>query len=329
MDRVRRLYRQGAHSTVVLAALQRVEDWLSEEKQDAFVTDILGDEVVQKFPPQAGYPYSVLKRMYAAVEGERCGPSDALVSAVLELQPRGAANPCGDVSAVASFYRCFELGEARLVTPIRVWPEFSQVGLALWPAGYALAEWILSHAREFRQARVVELGSGVGLTGVVLSKCTDAASALLTDYLPTVNQNAEQTLAECGAERASVAELDWEKVRSGDEAALKVIEDSDATHLLAADVIYDHDVIPALADTVRAFLRLCPGLEHVVVAVTHRSEESWGLMLAELKRNELELDLVASAADGAPAPEDEVFFYERGLIKIYRLRSTREVPRER
>eukprot|EP01062_Namystynia_karyoxenos_P078090 TRINITY_DN7992_c0_g1_i1.p1 TRINITY_DN7992_c0_g1~~TRINITY_DN7992_c0_g1_i1.p1 ORF type:complete len:373 (+),score=76.36 TRINITY_DN7992_c0_g1_i1:68-1186(+) len=369
MHIVRRLFRQGAHSLqAAFPPAPRPDDdggWASEAVQEFFVREVLRDPLLQQYAPQNGYPYRVAKRVFGAVEGAGAAAADSLVEELLRLQPAaGTASGAAGAEAVAPFYRLYDLPGASESGPValRVWPDFSQVGLALWPAGFALAEWLLARPTDFAGARVVELGSGVGLTGMVLARSCGAASVLLTDYLTTVTANCAENLARCGLPTAAAAAatgddaatacgsgrgcpggaaaegapdeaakaaaagtctvdvevLDWEKVSAGDETALSIISRSAATHLLAADVVYDHDVIPALADTVRTFARLCPGLESVVFAVTHRTEESFGMLGSELRRCGFALHDPERLPH--PPPERELFHYERSDVRIYTLR---------
>ncbi len=52
-------------------------------------------------------------------------------------------------------------------------------GVALWPAAIALAYEIASRADTFRRARILELGAGTGLPGIVAASC--GAQVLQTD----------------------------------------------------------------------------------------------------------------------------------------------------
>ncbi len=61
---------------------------------------------------------------------------------------------------------------------IRVYPHHNDVGVAkVWEAGACLAEYILCHPEVVRGRKIVELGAGVGLTGLVAAAAAAAASA--------------------------------------------------------------------------------------------------------------------------------------------------------
>lgn len=87
---------------------------------------------------------------------------------------------------------------------VRVWPEFTNVGLAMWPAGYYLAEWALQNCNLFEGKRIVELGAGVGLTAVALEhSCKQKPVIFLTDYMNVILQNCYETM------EMSTCYIDW------------------------------------------------------------------------------------------------------------------------
>jgi predicted nicotinamide N-methyase len=70
------------------------------------------------------------------------------------------------------------------------------VGFALWPASLPLSRWIVAHAGALlsrRSTRVLEIGAGVGLTGIVAALASpfssESPSVWLTDFNPRVLDN--------------------------------------------------------------------------------------------------------------------------------------------
>lgn len=121
--------------------------------------------------------------------------------------------------------------------------------------------------------RVLELGAGVGLTPVLLHKVPaykqSVASSVLTDYQESLVENIESNLdlngvtlvgdlrtSTCGRDGGkerpfhTVAVMDWTQCQRNQE--LLVNWGSDL--ILAADCIYDMDVIPGLAKTIKLAL---------------------------------------------------------------------------
>ena len=67
------------------------------------------------------------------------------------------------------------------------------LGCAMWDGGVVLTRIVYENAQVFRGARVLELGSGCGLTGLVCARF--AESVVLTDYIVKVVENLEYNVA--------------------------------------------------------------------------------------------------------------------------------------
>ncbi|CAN0422904.1 unnamed protein product, partial [Discosporangium mesarthrocarpum] len=82
-------------------------------------------------------------------------------------------------------------------------------------------EFCASNPRIFRGRRILELGAGVGVTGLLVAACCEAKEMVLTDYAPSrvlanlrLNAEINQPLLESGrqgaaASRVMVQSLDW------------------------------------------------------------------------------------------------------------------------
>ena len=320
MESVLALFRQQVKTPDVMAEIKRcyTTDWAEEEVQDLFVRDVLQNPSSQRYPPTLKYLWLLCKLYVKEVERQYMAVSDALIEACLDACPKEAGGSdadklLGSARGLEYSYKVYDIEGA--VFGIKVWPEFSQVGLALWPAGFAIADWVLQHRDALKGSSIVELGSGVGLTGIVAAEvCSDTRRIVMTDYLPTVNANARENIAGAGfADRVSVDELDWVAVQNREEKALSLIKDYDTTCLLAADVVYDISVVPALSDTLRAFMEHSPNLQHIVFAVTKRNEATFQYLLEQLLRNGLHLEATEyPSSSGA-------FVYDGSLITLYSL----------
>ena len=62
------------------------------------------------------------------------------------------------------------------------------LGCALWDGGVVLTRWIYENGAVFHNKRVLELGCGVGLGGIMAAHW--AKEVILTDYIPEVIENA-------------------------------------------------------------------------------------------------------------------------------------------
>lgn len=73
---------------------------------------------------------------------------------------------------------------------IKVYPHHNDVGVRrVWEAGACLAEFLLKYPHYVSNLRVVELGAGVGATGLVAAGCCGAQQVHMTDYTKVCLEN--------------------------------------------------------------------------------------------------------------------------------------------
>ena len=86
---------------------------------------------------------------------------------------------------------------------------FNQVGLSLWTAGFCLIEACLSGVLPLSGKVVCEVGAGVGLTAVALTKAAASFPSIMpsrlivTDYCAQVLENMDTTISSNGIELSS------------------------------------------------------------------------------------------------------------------------------
>jgi len=107
--------------------------------------------------------------------------------------------------------------------------EFEQFpfGLMLWESAVALAKWIATHAGLVENSRLLELGAGAGLPGLVASRV--GAKVFQTDHLAEA-----LLLAQANAERNHTGGItrflaDWREWRCEERFE----------HVIGADILYD------------------------------------------------------------------------------------------
>lgn len=156
-----------------------------------------------------------------------------------------------------------------------------------WEAGLFLSEFVLSAAqREFSGRRCLELGAGVGMTGVALARA-GAAHVLCTDGDLEAVENCERNMRLNGvtAEVAAVQRLRWEDgaVGLGPEAPSVDV-------VVGADLLYDPEAIPLLLGLIKELL----------TGVGGRAPAS-AAFIATTRRNEATLQNFLDAAEAEPA----------------------------
>eukprot|EP01102_Stenamoeba_stenopodia_P008409 TRINITY_DN2417_c0_g1_i1.p1 TRINITY_DN2417_c0_g1~~TRINITY_DN2417_c0_g1_i1.p1 ORF type:complete len:267 (+),score=55.17 TRINITY_DN2417_c0_g1_i1:363-1163(+) len=129
-------------------------------------------------------------------------------------------------------------------------------GLKVWPGARALCRYLAAHPDIVVGKRVLELGAGAGLVGLLAGKL-NASKVKITDSsedsLALLRKNAEQNFP--GEDRVSVENLEWHHRTSQRETFDLVV---------ASDVIYFHELVEPLFRTVH---------EHLSVASTTTSIE--------------------------------------------------------
>ena len=112
----------------------------------------------------------------------------------------------------------------------------------IWPSGVALAGDIIQHPERIRGKRVLELGSGVGITAAIAT--AQGARLTATDYAPeSLLLTRMTTLAHIGREPDEVRRVNW---RSSDIHELRNGGAFDV--ILGADLLYERrDIEPLLA----------------------------------------------------------------------------------
>lgn len=136
--------------------------------------------------------------------------------------------------------------------------DFDLTGQLVWPGAVLLNDYLTKNANMLQGCSVIELGSGVGITGVLCSRfCREV---VMTDHneevLKILNKNIK--LQESLDDSICCAELKAEKLEWGNSAQLNHIlqQRSEGFDLvLGADICFQQANIPLLFGTVEQLFR--------------------------------------------------------------------------
>nr|XP_043637848.1 protein N-lysine methyltransferase METTL21A [Erigeron canadensis] len=175
--------------------------------------------------------------------------------------------------------------------------DFDLTGQLVWPGARLLNEYLSNNAELLQGCSAVELGSGVGITGILCSRfCREV---VLTDHndevLKILKKNIE--LNESSENPNSCAALSAEKLEWGNSDHLNHIlqkhpEGFDL--ILGADICFQQNSVPPLFDTVKQLLGHC-GKEQCkfILAYVSRSKMMDVMVTKEAIQHGLRINEVA------------------------------------
>lgn len=164
-------------------------------------------------------------------------------------------------------------------------------------AALALADWSLQNKSEFTNKTVLELGSGVGLTGIIVSKFCNPSNTYLSDCHSSVlemlcanvrlnfanatvkveNRSSSNVLEIIMEDGRCLSALDLPWGEMDDDFAKSI----DPDVIFASDIVYDPELFKDLIYALSNFLKL--GKCKVILACTERNPETLEMFLNELK----------------------------------------------
>ncbi|XP_059204959.1 protein-lysine N-methyltransferase EEF2KMT isoform X2 [Centropristis striata] len=285
-----------------------LEKDLESNKSSELISDILKQTCLhslsQKFPPSVRYRKLFLSELIKR-EAAGCEPLDELYDALAEVV--GAEDttecyksyllPCGDAVSLQESVALISEGTTGLVT---------------WEAALYLAEWALDHRHTFTGRTVLELGSGVGLSGITICRSCSPDRYVFSDCHPRVLQTLRDNvrlngLTEDTSPMVSVQEMDW--TSTTEEQIRRIGVDT----VIAADVVYDPDVVESLVELLSLILS-CSSPD-VFICSTVRNPETYGGFKQQLESAGISHDVMTAAVS-------HVFPYNRvstiEMIKLYR-----------
>jgi predicted nicotinamide N-methyase len=309
-----------------------IEDWatVNETVQQHLVNSTVLHQHSLLYPPSIQYLRAFLK--YIIGQLELCGVDiiDSLYEAYTSILSQA------EISDSLSFKTYTITSECRIVlqeTASIV--AHGTTGLRTWQAAQHFGEWILENQAIFENKNVLELGSGLGLAGLVaclvcqvkrftFSDCHDQVLAVLdANVRRNLRVDDVTRLCEGGkvysnvsvgtdADNATasgavqVLRLDWEDVR--EEHLMSLCNGVDI--IIAADVVYDVTIVPVLVKFLAGLLLPPAANDHGIIALicsTIRNRATHDLFLEKCEQAGLSHYKVAG-------PIGQVFFYERNTL---------------
>ncbi|XP_006658031.1 protein N-terminal and lysine N-methyltransferase efm7 [Oryza brachyantha] len=164
--------------------------------------------------------------------------------------------------------------------------DYDLTGQLVWPGAVLMNTYLSEHPETVKDHSVIELGSGVGITGILCSRfCKEV---VLTDHndevLEIIKKNIE--MQSCSGNDNSV--LTAEKLEWGNHAHISnIIEKHPAGFdlVLGADICFQQSSISCLFDTVERLLRIQAGKCRFILAYVSRAKVMDVLVLKEAEKH--------------------------------------------
>ncbi|XP_011564202.3 putative protein N-methyltransferase FAM86B1 [Plutella xylostella] len=195
-------------------------------------------------------------------------------------------------------------------------------GLKTWEAALMLADWALCNPQVFKRKNILELGSGVGFTGIAIAKFCEPSALCLTDHhrtvLDIICRNIEINLPNIGKETNELVTiyktnnvtiktllLDWEYI------------DDDVTDLtpdviIGADIVYDPSILQPLCNVFQTYFKKNSQLEIYIESVI-RNPDTFKMFVQLLEHSGYKCE---SLPQPLPVHIHWDNFNERCLLKI-------------
>jgi predicted nicotinamide N-methyase len=195
---------------------------------------------------------------------------------------------------------------------IQMYPYHNDVALRPWEAGAVLAEYFMQNSDLVRGKNVVELGAGVGLTGLTIAGCCGAKEVYMTDYTELCRVNLAHNISvnqdwlQASQENPRVTQgyLEWSSVATSCvETTDHKADVFDAMEvLIAADVIYDVDNLRDLVSVVRCFLQGAPEARQAIFGITQRNMTTFHTFIGLLRERGIVCDWKCVSDDDKSLP---------------------------
>ncbi|KAI5634104.1 lysine methyltransferase domain-containing protein [Phthorimaea operculella] len=169
-------------------------------------------------------------------------------------------------------------------------------GMRTWQAALMLADYMICNKDLLREKNILELGSGVGFTGIAISKYCDINSITLTDchndVLKTIYENIQInfpfhepkeygtcTVFSGNINNIHLMMLDWNDIN---DFFYDIVPDV----IIGADIIYDPILLKPLCKVMKHFFDKNKSLE-VYIANVIRNEDTYKAFLELLDRENM------------------------------------------
>jgi len=301
----------------------------NESWQVSLLKATLQNPLVQIYPSHIDYQRLFLKQLIQQLEINKVEVAEEIYESYVGLmQQRATENYAYRIYRVSLDLEIILKESTLLISQ-------GTTGLVTWQAAKAITEWCLVNRNILKNRNVLELGCGVGLTGITACKTCQLASYTFTDCHPQVLELLRHNLeinfknhpdgrgthvsTEIAADKylwqstnISLIPFHWDD----EGTAAAILRETRPDVILAADVIYEASTIGLLMRVLRYFLKmgnLDGSRTTAYIACTIRNEDTLNTFYKEA-------DCLEITYEEIPCPICDTFFYDTICpMKMYKL----------
>ncbi|KAK7068783.1 Protein fam86a [Halocaridina rubra] len=193
--------------------------------QNKLLQSTIYHPVAIKYAPTREYSRLFLKRIIAQIEELNLEVCEDLYSAYSELLSSLPVTACEDSR---TFYRTYYLPSDLSITlkETKAICSSGTTGLFTWEASHVLIDWCSKKSEEFYGKNILELGAGLGLTGLAIIKSCSPASYTFTDtHTEVLNTLKENVLINLCEDRLVAENISEEKCTDYKEAEVSILQE--------------------------------------------------------------------------------------------------------
>nr|XP_022918147.1 protein-lysine N-methyltransferase EEF2KMT [Onthophagus taurus] len=281
--------------------IESIENLSSWDNQNTLIEETVNSQQILKYPIKISYQTAFIKHIIEVLIKQNAEINDVVYDALGRLMAL--------IDSKINFkHYLFDEERIILMENSSIISE-GTTGLCTWQASLILSEWSLENKDIFMNKRVLELGSGIGLTGIVITKYCSPKKYIFTDCHDSVLKNLKENInlnLNSSNKVNEVRKVSWETVNSD----TKEIYECDVT--VAADVVYDSKLFLPLQNTFKFLLRrgTCSA---IFLSCTERNEDTLNEFLNLLLVDNFEIE-------NLKVPSPKYFDWDCNLIvKMFKI----------
>ncbi|XP_076757699.1 protein-lysine N-methyltransferase EEF2KMT isoform X2 [Xylocopa sonorina] len=275
----------------ILISKESTNQFLNLENQKEILENTINNNLVRKYPVKRSYQRAFLKCLMNKIEEEDGEIHDDIYTTYCNL--------ISSMPDESIHYRHFLIGHhcISIKESTNIISE-GTTGLCSWQGAIELSNWCMKNKEKFSGKVILELGCGVGLTGLCIIKNCSPQQYIFTDchktVLDMVSENIKLNLLnnekevhselkhnrlklqlEYNSTNVQVIELDWKDI-------IKYINEEWIVPdiVIGADILYDEDSFHELILGLKAFLAFSN--RYAIIAATIRNVDTISQFLHQL-----------------------------------------------